>query len=806
MLSSWALAFAERWALPKPAFDEMTRVLGAISRGEIAAGDVETLMEAPSADESPSATPLPALHAGLAGRYEDINQIGLGGMGEVRRVWDMSLNRALAMKILRREYLDRPDLFARFREEAEATSQLEHPGIVPIHDIGKLPDGRLFFTMKEVRGRTLLDVIDEIHGASTNTWCVSASGWTLYKTVQVFVDVCEAIAYAHSRDVLHRDLKPSNVMVGAFGEVVVMDWGLAKIGTDTSAFGDSVSIDSGAAPIMTERSRASAYLTVSGSVAGTPNYMPPEQARGEHTRVGPWSDVYALGAILYHILSDRPPYDGIVTEEVIEKVLAGPPPPAGPRWRRRRGTQPSLEDGLIAICNRAMSPQISDRYMDAATLAEAVNGWLEGARTRAHALSLVRRAEVLEPVMEDLRRRSATLRSRSSYLLAGLPPSATSDDKRVAWGLQDDAAALSRELKRESEHYANLLRAALTHAPDLGEARVRLHALEPSQKREGRGYLSLDTDPGGARVLLRRVEIVDRRMTPTTTIDLGLTPLDRVEVASGPWLVQLSWKDTQVDYPVFIEPGEHWDGVPPGAKKAHVIPMEKSDDPEEVVIAGSWCRCGGDIETLDTLSEQQIWVDDFAMKRHPVTAGAYLVFLAAIAEPEAHIPHTRRGTAWTRDASGWTLPDGVSFEQPVTGITLASAAAFARWQSERDGLPWRLPTEFEWEKAARGVDFRRYPWGNHVEPEWCCTLHSQRDEPHLPSVDAYPLDLSPYGVRGMGGHVRDWCIPCTESGDVAIARGGHWLSPPSQTRCALRHRVPFGADETVGFRLVRSIP
>ena len=139
MLSSWALAFAERWALPKPAYDELVEVLDAIARGEIAAGDIETMMEN-TVSEADTENPLPVILTGASERYEDISQIGLGGMGEVRRVWDMAMNRPLAMKILRREYLDRPDLFARFREEAQATAQLEHPGIVPIYDLGKLPD------------------------------------------------------------------------------------------------------------------------------------------------------------------------------------------------------------------------------------------------------------------------------------------------------------------------------------------------------------------------------------------------------------------------------------------------------------------------------------------------------------------------------------------------------------------------------------------------------------------------------------------------------------------------------------------
>jgi len=789
MLSSWALAYAERWGLPKPAYDELAKVLAAIDRGEIAAGDVDTKMENTVAEDAEE-VPLPVIIEGAAERYEDINRIGMGGMGEVRRVWDMTMNRSLAMKILRKDLLDRPDLFARFREEAEATAQLEHPGVVPIHDLGKLPDGRLFFTMKEVRGRTLLDVIDEIHGASSTSWEMGPTGWTLFKTVQIFVDVCEAIAYAHSRAVLHRDLKPSNVMVGAFGEVVVMDWGLAKIGNDPTDFGDSVSIDSGTAPIMTERSRASAYITLSGSIAGTPNYMPPEQARGDHPKVGPWSDVYALGAILYHILSDRPPYDGMITEQVVEKVLGGPPPPAGPRWRKGRGSKPAIEDGLIAICDRAMSTEIADRYMDAATLAEAVNGWLEGARTREHALALVRRAEELEPVMDDLRKRAIVLRGKAAYSLEQLPPTAPSDDKLEAWDLQDEADLLTEALKSETQRYTHLLRAALTHSPDLAEANDRLLALDGSTSAGGRGYVSVTSEPAEARVLLHRLHTVDRRIVRDNPIDLGLTPLDRVEVGAGSWLITVG-EGEPLRYPVHIERGGHWTGSAPGETTPHPVPLGAEIGEDEVPIAASWFRCGGDVETASSLPAQRAWVADFAMKVHPVTNAQYSAFLDDIKDADPHRPEPGRAASGDR--------------QPVVGISAESAVAYATWIASKEGLPWRLPTELEWEKAARGVDLRLRPWGDHVEPTWCCYLASHPDSPALAAVDEYPDDLSPYGVRGLGGNVQDWCINPDEPTQSAMARGGHWLGDAHLTRSALRFRVPFGADETVGFRLVRSL-
>ncbi len=164
------------------------------------------------------------------GRYDDLGLLGTGGMGEVRQVLDKDLGRTMAMKILRADLMERPKVVARFIEEAQCSAQLQHPGLVPIHEVGKLPDGRLYFTMAEIRGRTFREVIAEVHAASPgDRWEASAAGWTFRGLMDAFSRVCEAVAYAHSRGVVHRDLKPANIMVGDHGAVRVVDWGLAKV-------------------------------------------------------------------------------------------------------------------------------------------------------------------------------------------------------------------------------------------------------------------------------------------------------------------------------------------------------------------------------------------------------------------------------------------------------------------------------------------------------------------------------------------------------------------------------------------------
>src|SRR5690349_13667053 len=245
----------------------------------------------------------------LPPRYRDLGRIASGGFGEVRRVFDTALDRMVAMKILHADVAARPKVAARFLSEVKLTAGLAHPGIVAVHDWGRLDDGRLWYTMREVRGRTLGEVIDDVHEAADDAgFHETPSGWTFRRLVDAFGRVCQAVAYAHRRGVVHRDLKPDNIMVGELGDVLVMDWGLGRRVSDVSditdiaepsAVVDSVAPDAGAEG-----------LTHHGDVLGTPSYMPPEQALGQLELHGPPSDVYALGAILYHLLAGRPPYKG----------------------------------------------------------------------------------------------------------------------------------------------------------------------------------------------------------------------------------------------------------------------------------------------------------------------------------------------------------------------------------------------------------------------------------------------------------------------------------------------------------------
>jgi eukaryotic-like serine/threonine-protein kinase len=238
-------------------------------------------------------------------------RLGVGGMGEVYRCGDEALRRDLALKVLRGELCGDADAEERFLREARLTGSLQHPGIVPIHQLSRLADGRPCYTMKLVRGRTFADILrDESTGMER-----------LPRLLAIVEKVCQAVAFAHSKGVIHRDLKPANVMVGEFGEVQVMDWGLAK---ELSC--DEVTPPPNEATVDVEtvaRGEEAAGLSRAGLALGTPAYMPPEQAAGDWDIVDERADVFALGAILCVILTGQPPYEGVNRDDVLRRARRG---------------------------------------------------------------------------------------------------------------------------------------------------------------------------------------------------------------------------------------------------------------------------------------------------------------------------------------------------------------------------------------------------------------------------------------------------------------------------------------------------
>jgi len=325
----------------------------------------ETLDVPPS--ESPAAT---VTHPGTSlgdppQRYQLVRPHARGGLGEVHVALDTELNREVALKRILESRVEGDSDRRRFVFEAEVTGGLEHPGIVPIYSLGHDPrTGRPFYAMRFIRGDSLKDAIAAYHSDEAKRAEPSERSLQLRRLLSQLIDGCNAIAYAHDRGVLHRDIKPANIMVGKYGETLVVDWGLAKVV-------GRIDEPAGARDEATLRPPSGSGLqeTLPGSALGTPQYMPPEQAEGRHDVIGLASDVYSLGATLYTILVGRPPFVAQAVPEILAAVRRGD-------FEAPRTVDPRIPRGLEAICLKAMALRPGDRYPTATALAEDLEHWL----------------------------------------------------------------------------------------------------------------------------------------------------------------------------------------------------------------------------------------------------------------------------------------------------------------------------------------------------------------------------------------------------------------------------------------------
>jgi formylglycine-generating enzyme required for sulfatase activity/tRNA A-37 threonylcarbamoyl transferase component Bud32 len=307
-----------------------------------------------------------------ASRYLFLRLQAEGGLGKVWVARDADLNREVALKEVRPEWADRPQALRRFLREAQITGQLEHPNIVPVYELAhRREDGRPFYTMRLLRGRTLHSEVAEHHGRLLGG---AVDPLERQKLLSAFVAVCQAIGYAHSRGVIHRDLKPENVMIGGFGEVVVIDWGLARLVARPDYPRDDEA-DIQPAPDLIVSAEAMA-LTTQGAV-GTPAYMSPEQVEGLGETVDARTDVYGLGAILFEILTGKPPFEGSDLAELYRKIAGDPTP-------RSRDLRPGVPRPIDAIAAKAMARDPAGRYARAADLAEDVQRFLAGEPVSAY--------------------------------------------------------------------------------------------------------------------------------------------------------------------------------------------------------------------------------------------------------------------------------------------------------------------------------------------------------------------------------------------------------------------------------------
>lgn len=348
------------------------------------------------------------------GPYIVAERIGHGGMGQVFRVLDPTLGREVAIKVIREHLVDDPAVVQRFKAEAKLCSQLQHPGVVPIHEMGMTDDGRPYFTMKVIEGRTLDRILRDMEPEQRG------------EILSTFGRICDTLAYAHSHGVVHGDMKPQNIMVGAFGEVQVMDWGFAR------EVGDSPSSDRPSRGLGEVR------------VFGTPSYMAPEQALGDGAEIDARTDVFGLGAVLCEILSGEPPYRGATRAETFLQASHG--------WLSRAHDNmlaSGCDPALVALAMECLSPQADDRPSDAAEVADRVRAHVASAEDRARRSEL-RAAEARAIAQQEQRARRLTIALAISVFAAVIVPAAIylkwSSDRRARQATtgQAIAAAMAR--------------------------------------------------------------------------------------------------------------------------------------------------------------------------------------------------------------------------------------------------------------------------------------------------------------------------------------------------------------------------
>lgn len=763
-------------------------------------------------------------------RFEIQGEIARGAMGRIMAAWDLHLGRPVAIKLLRRSTprdLDR----IRFLEEAQVTGQLQHPSIMPVYEIGRIRD-QVGFVMKRIEGRSVKEIIGSLQRGDPEV----ERSFGLSRILQIFNRLCLAVAYAHSKGVVHRDLKPSNVMVGDFGEVVLLDWGLCKIISQQT---------------RSSRSTSDRWRTVHGQIIGTPAYMAPEQAMGQIDAVDCRTDVYGLGAILYHMLTLAPPFGGKSNREIIRKVLNGTVPSA--RQRAPHRDIPPEVERLVMTC---LARDPSERYPNAKAVVDGMEALLNAgafSETRAHPIvvgSVDSRVDQLmsqglaalnrqQSLLEDAALVADTLQTAQGEVAADDPP----ERKGEIWAAEDRLAHLEQDVNLAYAEAFTALTSVVALEPDHMEARALLcdlllarheraeaqgDAAEQAYFRalvahyhdgrhqaflDDRGSLQVDIHPPEAEVWLTRFQERARRLTPENPQPLSGQPLMIRDLPAGRYQIRATAPGHEaLITTLIIQSGQST------RLRLRMLPVQMVPDGFIHIPAGTF-RYGAARSSIWMPTEQAL--PDFLIGHRPVTVGAYLRFVEALAardpkEAWRRVPRTHDGAgpAWTISPEGAVLAPGLGGqpgpwrrEAPIVSVSAHDASAYCQWLSDQTGARIRLPTEEEWEKACRGADGRHYPWGFHWEATYTVCPETWSDA-LPPPVGQAPVDLSPYGVQDLAGAVREWTATLEPGPATLVAiRGGSFLTGGQGSRPAWARDVSPATRTApdLGFRLARDI-
>ncbi|MHC5036407.1 MAG: protein kinase domain-containing protein [Planctomycetota bacterium] len=468
----------------------------------------------PEVGQGPEATPASPSGTGpeeTMERYRLGAEIGRGGLGRVVAAKDKVLGRDVAIKEMTHEGVS-PDLITRFLREGQVAGRLLHPNIVPVFDVGVKRDGEKktpFFVMGRIFGRNLQEVLRAVEQGDER----EVEEFTRPRLLRIFQETCLAIAYAHDHGVIHRDLKPANVMIGKYGEVYVVDWGLAKVKSEgpesTAGMGESPEHpvpEESTPPLETSVAHVNQVdLTMEGEVIGTPSYMSPEQAAGLIDEIDEQSDIYALGAILYQVLTFRPPHEGETFQEVITHVLSGTLTPPTMRADQRvegKGERDAIVGGmphglvppeLEEIVLKALAQDKKDRYPSVMALHGDIQRFLDGEKHREfnhhRAMEMVAEGKALVSALTEIRRRREETQTRYKEKLENVKSTASVERKREVWRLQDRVEKLDEAIIRAFGKAAAAFQEALGFERKNPSARAALADLywDQYQREEEKG-------------------------------------------------------------------------------------------------------------------------------------------------------------------------------------------------------------------------------------------------------------------------------------------------------------------------------